>query len=503
MSLAAKITRGAFYQSLNTVLRGGAAFVLTPVLIAALGARRYGFWATGMSFFGAYELFDFGVSTAVARQLARSLGSGDRERLRGTVGTAFVIFCGFGLLVGATAAACAALAPRFLTDPEEAAIFRPVILILGAGMAVSFPFKVFRGVLVSHVRYDLINLISIARLAAASGLTLWAALSGAGLVALAWITVLSRLAESGAYALAARRVESGPAGAGPLVRSDIARELFAYGWKAFAAQLADLVRFRIDTLVVAAFAGLEAVTLYDVGQKLLAYARDLLQSALNVMVPVFSRYEGRGDQARIREVYLTLTRAATVCALLAGSALVIYGRSVIDRWVGPGFAASHVVLMILTVPMVLELIQSASIQVLYGISRHHHYAIINAAEAAANLVLSVVLAQRFGLYGVALGTALEIVVFKTVVLPAVTCREIGVPLRDYYAGTIARTAAVLLPALAAFGLAVRPALAADYGRVLLLGGLQALVFVPFIYAFLLSAPERALVRRALVPDRER
>lgn len=502
MSLAARVTHGALFQTLNTLLRGAAAFVLTPILIAALGTRHYGFWATSMSFFGAYELFDFGVSAAVSRHLARAIGSGDRDRMRAVVGTSFAIFCGFGALVAAVAAGCAALAPALLSDPEEARLFRPVILVLGGGMALTFPLKVFRGVLVSHVRYDLLNAISMTRLLVGSALTLWAAWSGAGLVALAWVTALSRVVEGAAFALAARRV-SGGFGAGadaPAVDAGVARELFSYGGKAFAAQVADMVRFRIDTLVVAAFVGLDAVTFYDVGQKLLIYGKELTQSALNVMVPVFSRYEGAGDFERIREGYLRLTRWAAILSALAGSALLIYGRAVIERWVGPGYDASVVVLLILAVPTVFELIQGASIQVLYGISRHHWYALVNVAEAAANFAFSVALVKFFGLYGVALGTALEILIFKSAVLPALTCREVGLPLRRYYRD-LGRTMALLLPPLAVFGLAVRPLLEADYARVLLLGALQAAVFLPFIWFALMDASERALARQVLAQKR--
>lgn len=493
MSIAARVAHGAFYQTLFTVLRGVAAFVLTPVLVAALGTRNYGFWATSISFFGAYELFDFGVSAAVARLLAQSHGSGDRGRARGTVGTAFVIFCGFGLFVAAVTVGSAALAPGLLADPEEARVFRPVILILGGGMALTFPLKVFRGVLVSHVRYDLINLVSIVRLVAASGLMIWAAVSGAGLLALAWITVLSRLLENCAFALFAWRVSRGPRTDGPLVRRDIARELFAYGGTAFAAQLADTVRFRVDTLVVASVVGLDAVTYYDIGQKLLVYGKDLTQSALNVMIPVFSRLEGAGDFAGIREAYQRLTRWAAILSILAGSALLIHGRAVIERWVGSGYGASATVLLILAVPTVLELIQGASIQVLYGISRHHWYAIVNGAEAGANLLLSVVLAKAFGLYGVALGTAVEILIFKTAVLPALTCREVGLPLGAYYRNLL-RSSAPLVAPLALFAAAVHPLSAPDYGRLLLLGALQGGLMLAFVWVVVMDPEERRLAR---------
>lgn len=501
MGLASRLTRGAFYQTANTLCRGLFAFLLTPVTIHALGNRWYGFWILLISILGSYELFDLGISVAVSRYVSRAFGSDDHEQMNRVLTTAFAIFLLFGGAIGLAALAAAAATPLFLADPGEIRLCRTAILLLGFGLGLNFPMKVFRGVLVTLVRYDILNQISLARVLVSSALIYGLLTTGHGLVALTLVTVLSHVAEAAAIIVCAKRVWPPLSLRPSFLRRDIARQLFGYGSKAFAAQLADVLRFKVDSVVIAAVLNLNLVTLYSVGQRLSGMGQELVNSALNVMIPVFSRYEGRNDYGSIREKFQVLTRFGAVVAVFVGGSMIIYGRDLIQRWVGGEFAGSYRVLVILCVPMVIELTQSIGIQLLYGISKHHYYAAINVAEALVNIVLSLALARHYGIYGVALGTAIEMVIFKSAILPWIVCREIRLPLRDYYLKSLVGPVVMTAVPLAAFGYLAQPFLRPEYLRLALIGAVQAALFLPIVYFLVLNRAERALVRAGLARPR--
>lgn len=501
IGLASRLTRGAFYQTANAVCRGLFAFLLTPVTIHALGNRWYGFWILLVSFLGSYELFDLGISVAVSRYVSRAFGSGDDQEMNRVLTTAFGIFLLFGAAIGLITVAAAAASPLFLADPGEIRLCRAAILLLGFGLALNFPMKIFRGVLVTHVRYDILNQISLARIVLSSALIYALLTAGHGLIALALVTVLSRIAEAGAIILWAKRVWPPLALRPAYLQRSIARQLFDYGLKAFAAQIADVLRFKVDSLVIATVLNLNLVTVYAIGQKLANTGKELVHSALNVMIPVFSRYEGRNDYQSIREKYQVLTRFGAVVAVFMGGSMVIYGRDLIQRWVGPEFAGSYRVLVILCVPLVVELTQSIGIQLLYGISKHHYYAAVNVAEGLVNIALSLVLARYYGIYGVALGTAIEMVVFKSAILPWIVCREIGLPLREYYLKSLLGPLVKMLVPLVAFKYLAQPLVRPEYLRIALVGALQTLVFLPIVYFLVLNGEERRLVRAGLARNR--
>jgi O-antigen/teichoic acid export membrane protein len=87
-------------------------------------------------------------------------------------------------------------------------------------------------------------------------------------------------------------------------------------------------------------------------------------------------------------------------------------------------------MVILAAPLMLALSQSVSARILYGLGRLRWFARLVLAEAVANLVLSACLAERLGIEGVALGTAIPNVLANLAVAVYV-CRLLGVRLRDY------------------------------------------------------------------------
>src|SRR5690606_3438382 len=60
------------------------------------------------------------------------------------------------------------------------------------------------------------------------------------------------------------------------------------------------------------------------------------------------------------------------------------------------------------------------------------------AEAAANLVLSIILVRSIGLLGVAIGTTVPHLLLTGLVLPCYTCHAAGLSLAEFYARVVGR-----------------------------------------------------------------
>jgi O-antigen/teichoic acid export membrane protein len=126
-------------------------------------------------------------------------------------------------------------------------------------------------------------------------------------------------------------------------------------------------------------------------------------------------------------------------------------------------------------------------------SRHKVIALLRIAEAAANLLLSIILVQTMGLVGIALGTAIPSAIVVMLVLPAVAGRMVGVHVLRFYENAYLRPLLAITPfAMAAYW--VRDAYAATslLGFFLRVGALL-LLYLPFAFALVLDSTERALV----------
>src|SRR5262249_49355332 len=111
--------------------------------------------------------------------------------------------------------------------------------------------------------------------------------------------------------------------------------------------------------------------------------------------------------------------------------LLILGRPFLTIWMGPRYAeASYPTLAILAVPLALAMTQSVSARILYGLGQLRWFVRVVIAEALANLLLSVILAEPLGIEGVAWGTTLPNIVANLAVMGYV-CRRLGVGTGEY------------------------------------------------------------------------
>lgn len=88
--------------------------------------------------------------------------------------------------------------------------------------------------------------------------------------------------------------------------------------------------------------------------------------------------------------------------------------------------------------------------------------------------------------GVAMGTALEMMIFKLLIQPVFTCRAIGLSIYRYYVEILLFTALKALVPLLAYFYLVRCYIAVDYRSIALAGIIQALLFATMAYFTLLD-----------------
>lgn len=493
MSTGGSLVKGSIFRNLELGVLLASTFLVTPLIVHSLGARMYGFWTLLGTFIGYYGLLDFGLSSAASRYISQALGKEEPGELDDVANTVFFLFSLIGLAALLATLLVVGLCPLFIADPAEAALFRRIMLMLGLATAAGFSLRVYTGILTSHLRYDAIAYIGIARTLASNAAIYWALGRGHGIMALATISFLASLAQSGAtYAVCAL---SYPGIRIVCFRWDRAKisAMFDHSWKNFVCQLGDLMRFRVDSVVIAYFLSVALVTPYAIGVRLVEGFTQLVMSSVGMMTPVFSRYEGSGDYDSIRGALLRSAAVSSMLSAFIGLSIIFYGKAFILRWMGPGYESSYWVAAILCGALIVELTQSPGIQLLYGLSKHDYYAALNGVEAALNLGLSILFLKLFGLYGVVLGTAVEIVIVKLFVLPVHICRTVGLPLRAYLLDAIFVPLLKTAGLLGVYFLLIRDLVLPDYTRLLACVVLQGALFVPAAYFVILSGPERRAV----------
>jgi O-antigen/teichoic acid export membrane protein len=208
--------------------------------------------------------------------------------------------------------------------------------------------------------------------------------------------------------------------------------LITYGFYALVAQISNILRFNISSIVIAYFINLSAVTHYSIAARLNNYFSQLIFAALGVIRPVFAQYHGRNEIEKIRKTFLQTTRLGVISSTIVSGAIIIFGEPFLRVWMGDKYTDAYIPLVYLISSMTFAAMQIPSTSLLYAIAKHKFFALMNIAEAFVNLMLSIILIQKYGISGVALATAIPIIVSRIFIYPQYICKQIDFPIFSYF-----------------------------------------------------------------------
>jgi len=419
-----------------------------PFIVHHLGDRIYGFWALVAAILGYYGLLDLGMVTAVQYHVAKSLGDKDENAINGAISTSFYALTVLGLIGFLISLTVAALAGFFVHNHDDLFLIRTVLLVLGASAAVGFPGRALVGTISAHLRYDLVSSAAIAILIIRTVLIFLIIGNGGGIIALAGISLLTESLSYLVSYLILKRIQHGLHISMLFASWAKLKEMFHYSGYAVVIQVSDLLRFSLDGWMVGVFVSIAAVTHYSIGSRLSQAYLALMIAIVGILAPWFSQLHGNSDLDGIKRVFLLGTKTSASLATIVALSLVLYGKPFIGKWMGLQYTDAYLPMILLVLGIYCDVSQLPSVSYMYGVSKHRFLAGITLTEGAANFLLSLYWAKRYGMSGVALGSLVPMAIAKLLIQPAYVCKSLNLSLFQYYVKLCGRC--MLAPALPAF-----------------------------------------------------
>ncbi|MHB1131382.1 MAG: lipopolysaccharide biosynthesis protein [Chloroflexota bacterium] len=385
-----------------TLLTG---FFLTPFILFHLGPTQYGLWVLVGSIVAYGTLLDFGIWGTVVKYVAEYRARDELAQARPLIVTALYLYVLLGLVAVVGSAIIAPYVPQwFNVPPETQDTARLLVVVTGVAVGVSIPTVTTFAILGGLHRFDLVNLLTIIGTLLTAAATVAVLLLGGGVIAVVAVDIpLSLLMQVPSIWLIKRlapELRFGLRGA----RLSAVRTLVSFSSSLFVMQMATRVQTKTDEIVIGAFLPVSAITPYAIARRVSEMASLLSQQTSKVLVPLASQLDAQKDWLRLRNMYIVLSRLTLALSVLVGVTLVMLAGPFLTLWVGAAYAESAPLVAILTAAYLVDVSQMPASSVLQGAGRHRPLAIISVLAAVANLALSIVLVQRIGLVGVALGT---------------------------------------------------------------------------------------------------
>lgn len=428
----ARLLSGSFWLALRTPLQAIFAFWSIPLMVGTFGRDLFGAYGFAWGFGFTQFLLEFGMSSALQRQVSDCWTRGDREGVDraiacGTSFYAFMALAQIGVLLGV--AYFALPQTDFSGQPYR---FIVQLLWLQALTAPFYGISVLASsVLQAARRYDYLPRFELA-IVVLRFAVLWAGVHvGASFLAIiaAQLAVQIVLSIGPAFWVMVRELNYIP----KLRKVRLAdfRSLMQISFYLFLIQLSIVLADKIDTTVLGfALANPEkAIAEYSVVSKPFAQIRQMGWTLAFLVMPAVASLVAAKDHAGLDRIKYDGARLHIALILPVGFLAWIYAGPFLELWIGRDFPGQipHLsyllrLFLIATVPLIL----SVHTQMAIGIGRVAVIGLAALIGALVNVVLSYVLTLRLGVSGVIWGTVLTTMFSNLLVPGAYAFRILGV-----------------------------------------------------------------------------
>lgn len=422
--------------------------VLTPVLMHLLGDEQYGLYQVMRSFGGTLLMFNLGVSSMVARSIARRQ-AGEKDG-QNTLAIGIGLSAGLALLVGAAAMVIHACIPAFYQgryDAQQLKLAQNMFGLFAAASVCHILTDAFAGCLIGHEHFAANSLIITLKYGIRFGLLFACIQRGAAADVIAGVDLLvgaAALVCLAGYSLIVLRERVVWTRAAPGEIRRMASFSVAVLLQAIVTQLNThmdpilLGRFADTVNVVAMYTC--ALTIYQMYHELISVFGHYYLARASRMVA----QNATGRELTDLVIHPGQFQAAIALGMIMGFAL--FGRRFITLWIGKAYQDAYGIALILMIPALIPLVQSTAVSILDAKFSRMYRSVVLLAAVAVNVLLSIVLIQWIGHWGAAIGTAFSVLVGHGWMMNRYYARHIGLEVGRMFRRIFQP---VLLPAAAA------------------------------------------------------
>jgi O-antigen/teichoic acid export membrane protein len=432
---------GAVSSQVFMVVSMLVSIVSTPLMVKYLDKDAYGLSILFFQIINYLSLFDFGLSTALNRNLALHRGDDDynKSMVNKIMSTGIFTAMGFAVFVFLLGLICAPLLPSvYDLRPDLAAPAVPIVITLSLLVGGQFIQRGLTGIFYAHHRQPLIGTPYFLVSMAGSGLTILLLSRGIGLWTFVYVNIFQFAVNLIVQIFLLRKYY-------PDLQINVrnfdkvlVRSMMSYGIFMFLHGVATQIILFTDRMVIGKVLTLAMVSIFSITVRIPEVGMNLLSSILGNALPAVAEivvHEGN-DSARYHFNRMMILMVSL--SLLTFWLMLALDEWFINLWVGPDFFAGKSVLILALVIMIQQTITRTGVFFLdaKGIVRASSF--MSMIEAVLNITASIILGKKMGMTGVLLGTIVASAATTMWYVPHLLRKHLGISLRDYLFTSLAK-----------------------------------------------------------------
>ena len=415
-SLKLKFLQGSASNLLRVLLSMVVSLLLPPFLVHRMPPAEYSAWILILQLSAYVNYLDFGVQTAIGKFVAEYDARSDRDAAHKMLSTAFsfmsmAALVGFGLIAVLTVRVPQLFRqmPSSLTHDVRAGL-----LCVGFSVCLTLPFSAFGASFIGLQEYGVLTLIQVGGRVLSALALVALILHGGTLQEMAWMIAIFNLATGLSQAFGWKRYASERVPFSfPFFDSKCFKMFAEYCGILSIWTMSSMLISGLDTTIVGHF-DYANTGYYAVAGSATNFMLLLTSNILGPLLPAVSSLQTERSPRQIGALFIRATRLGVVVLLSLALPLLFCGYPLLNLWLGHAYAVKSVLFLeILVVGNVARQIGLPYAIFMVATGKQRYGTIAPILESTTNVVLSVLLARRYGAIGVAMGTLIAALIGLT------------------------------------------------------------------------------------------
>lgn len=429
--------------------------IYTPIMLRLLGQSEFGLYNLVSSVISYLGLFSFGFGSAYIRYYSKYRVNDDKENIEKLNGMFIIVYSIIGLISILAGTLLISnidivLGGKLTNNELRTAAILMVIMIIN--MAISFPASVFSSYITANEQYVFQKLVQIIRTVVNPFIMLPILFMGYKSIGMVVVTtILTIIIEISNMIFCFKKLNMRFS----FKKFDFSlmKEMAVFSSFIFVNMIIDQINWNVDKFILGKFRGTVAVAVYGVAAQLNSYYISLSSTISSVFIPRVHKIVALNDNNKeLTTLFTKVGRLQFIILSLICTGLIFFGKSFIYMWAGNGYEDTYYIVLILTIPAIIPLMQNLGIEIQRAKNMHKFRSWIYLLIALGNLFISIPLAKVYGGIGSAIGTAISLFIGNGLIMNWYYQAKVKLDMKYFWSEILKLSKGLILPII--FGIVI-------------------------------------------------
>lgn len=425
-----QLKAGVVLSYISTAITIIIQLVYMPVMIRLLGKSEYGLYSLVSSVVSYLSLFSLGFTGAYLRFFAKFYNN--KEKLASLNGMFLTLFS----VLAVIATICGIVLSLFpeqifgskLSDLELIKS-RILMLILVINIAITLISGIFDSIIGAYEQFIFQRIVGIVSAIINPFICLPLLLMGYGSVMIVVVTTgitLVRFIVNVWFCICKIKIPIFFRG----FQWSLLKEIAVFSSFLLINMVIDQINWNVDKLILGHTNGTEEIAVYGVASQFNSLFMTFSTTISSVFAPRVNHIavqKGNKYQTEFTKLMAKIGRIQwLILGLLTGGFIVFGKYFIVHIFAGEGYEGAYTVALYLVIPVLIPLIQNIGIEMQRALNKHQFRAFIYLIIAISNVGISIPLASKWGAVGVAMGTALSLLIGNGLIMNIFYHKVLGI-----------------------------------------------------------------------------